>query len=328
VHDSSFERLRREWRQRIDDRMLELVKLQNPSLLYDPIEYVVRAGGKRIRPMLLVLACRAVGGDVELSWDAAASIELLHNFTLVHDDIMDRDDTRRGCATVHTKWNPSVAILAGDGLFVLAYRALLRTESPHIKKIAEIFTDGTMAICEGQALDLAFETGGKVDLPAYLDMIERKTAKLLQMSCTIGALVGNGHAADVEALGQFGLNLGLAFQIQDDLLDVVADEGTLGKTHGSDLRQGKQTFLLVHALAHASADTRNRLLGLLSQSVWDSTRVHEFRDVLEKVGSLRAARTAVDTYLLSARNQLANLTLHDSTNHLLDLVDYVSHRNS
>lgn len=326
--DSSFQRLRHEWRQRIDDRMLEIVGLHHPPSLYDPMQYVISAGGKRIRPMLLLLACRAVGGDVERSWDAAAAIELLHNFTLVHDDIMDGDDTRRGCATVHKKWTPGVAILAGDGLFVLAYQALLRTGSPNLRKMAEIFTAGTLTICEGQALDLDFETQEMVELQDYLDMIERKTATLLRMSTSIGALVGNAQAAEVEALGQFGRNLGLAFQIQDDLLDVVADELTLGKTHGSDLRRKKQTFLLVHALAHASAASRNELRGLLSQSVWDSTRIEEFRDILDAVGSLRAAQSAVDSYLESAKRQLVGLDLPGCSSQLLEFVDTVSERNS
>ncbi len=323
--EDSFELLCQGWRQRLNDRLREAMDSQNPPTLYQPVRYVLEAEGKRIRPILLLLSCRVVGGEVQGAWDAAAAIELLHNFTLVHDDIMDQDEVRRGRPTVHKKWNPGIAILAGDGLFALAYRSLLRTNSPHLAEIAKIFTDGILAICEGQALDLEFE-GNRVGLADYMDMIERKTARLLQSAAQIGALIGNADPKQVAAVGQFGRNLGLAFQIQDDLLDVISDEVTLGKTRGSDLRQKKQTYLVVHALSHADAATRDHLNRLLSRANLSSGLIAEFREILEKSGALQAASTAVSDYMARAKESLGELALSGPGRDLLRLLDYISTR--
>ena len=212
-----------------------------------PVHYVFANGGKRIRPVLLLLACKTVGGRVRDALPAAVAIELLHNFTLVHDDIMDKATSRRGRPTVHTKWDQSTAILVGDELMALAYRSLLQTKSARLHAIADTFTQAFVEVCEGQGLDKEFETQRRVSLPRYLTMIEQKTAKVISAAAEIGALVGRGTVRQVTALQRYGLHLGRAFQVQDDLLDVVADEAKFGKTVGRDIVSGKKTYLLIRA---------------------------------------------------------------------------------
>jgi geranylgeranyl diphosphate synthase type II len=317
-----------EWKRLINKRLSQVLDIKRPAILFDPIEYVLESGGKRIRPILLILSCKAVGGNVEDCLDAAVAVELLHNFTLVHDDIMDQDDMRRGRPTVHKKWDTDVALLAGDGLVALAYQALLRTQSPQINKMASIFTDGIVELCEGQALDREFESRKDVRLSDYICMIEKKTAKLLSVSAKIGALIGAGQKEEVDLLGEFGHNLGLAFQIQDDLLDITTDENTLGKTFGSDVMRKKQTYLLIHALTHADTETKDRLNYLLSESKIHRDQVIEVKNLFEKIGSIEAAQSAIGQYLNSAKKNIDALQSALGKEHLSSFLSYVSNRNA
>ena len=193
----SFELLSWSWRKEVDKRLAACLDARKPQTLYKPIDYVLQGNGKRIRPILLLLSCQAAGGKTDDAWDAAVAIELLHNFTLVHDDIMDMDDTRRGRPTVHREWNSDVAILAGDGLYALAYQFLLRTRSKSIVEVVKVFTEGVLAICEGQALDMEFESRSQVSLAEYLEMIRKKTATLLRVSAEIGGMIGGGPADQI-----------------------------------------------------------------------------------------------------------------------------------
>lgn len=326
--EDTFELLLQEWRQQINKRIASISTSQGPAILYEPVDYVLTGGGKRVRPVLVLLSCQAVGGRLEQALDAAVAIELLHNFTLVHDDIMDEDDTRRGRPTVHKKWNPAIAILAGDALYALSYRCLLQTDSPRLREIIELFTEGILTVCEGQAYDLEFEERLTVALPEYLDMIQKKTACLLDISARIGALIGNGSKAEVTALGNFATNLGCAFQIQDDLLDIISDEVTLGKTFGSDVKQRKQTFLLVHALSHADAKSHKELLRLLYGPQTNSQSVSAIRVIFERAGSLTAAREAIKSYLQRAEQSLEVLRPTKYRDCLLQLLNYISARNA
>lgn len=221
------------YRNFVNERLNQVVTKKTPVSFYEPVRYVLEAGGKRIRPILLLLSCKAVGGNQEDCLDAAVAVEILHNFTLVHDDIMDQDDLRRSRQTVHKKWDEATAILAGDGLVALAYHYLLKTKTDHIKEIAEIFTNGIIDLCEGQALDKEFERQVDIDLNQYLIMIEKKTVRLLMISSEIGSLIGGATAEERNILIEFSKHLGSAFQIQDDLLDI---EKTSGKTFGSDIK--------------------------------------------------------------------------------------------
>ncbi len=326
--DDQLKLLLKEWRQRIDQRLFSVLDGHDPPILYDPIQYVLEAGGKRIRPILLALSCKAVAGNLDDCWDAAAAVELLHDFTLVHDDIMDRDDTRRGRATVHKRWDSDIALLAGDGLVALAFQSLLRTQSSRIQEIANIFTDGVVELCEGQALDLEFETNGNVSLDQYIDMIGKKTARLLNVSAKLGGIVGKGSEKEVQALGDFGYNLGCGFQIQDDLLDITSDEAITGKTFGSDVKRKKQTYLLVHALSEADSSTKEQLRFLLTKPEIERSQINEVKSLFEKAGSIEAAKSAVNDYVLSAKSNLNELHSTQGKGLLLNFLTYVSNRNA
>lgn len=276
-----------------------------PRTLYNPAKYVLVAGGKRIRPVLVLLACEAVGGDASDALHAGTSIEILHNFTLVHDDIMDHAEFRRGRPTVHKKWDESTAILVGDALLALAYRALLRTKSPRIQEIIKVFTEGVVTVCEGQAYDKEFETRHRVHVNEYLLMIEKKTGKLVSVAMQLGALIGNATSIELEALRHYGEYVGRAFQLQDDLLDIVADEKEFGKSIGSDLVEGKKTFLLLEALRRAKGDQKKVLQRVFTDGRVSRKQVTTFRHIYEDTGAIDSAKKRIESDIAEAKNQLS-----------------------
>jgi geranylgeranyl diphosphate synthase, type II len=278
-----------------------------PQTLYYPAKYVLVAGGKRIRPVITLLACEAVGGDANSALHAGAGIEILHNFTLVHDDIMDHAETRRGRLTVHKKWDENVALLSGDALLAFAYRALLRTKSTRIQEISKIFTEGVVTICEGQTLDKEFETRHRVHVNEYLMMIEKKTGKLVSIAAQLGALIGNAAVSDLEALRRYGEYVGRAFQIQDDLLDIVADEKEFGKTIGGDLVEGKKTFLLLEALRRAKGEQKKMLQRIFTKGGVPRKQVPAFRLIYEETGAIDSAKKRIENDITEAKNQLSTL---------------------
>ena len=218
---------------------------REPISLYEPINYTLSNGGKRIRPLLTLMACNLFSENVNLALDAAFAIEIFHNFTLLHDDIMDKADIRRGNPTVHKKWNENTAILSGDAMFIKAYDYLFKCKSPAFNQIIELFNVTALEVCEGQQYDMEFESQNDVTEQEYLRMIELKTSVLLAAALKIGALIGGAKDTDAELLYEFGRNIGLAFQIQDDLLDVYGDSKTFGKEIGGDIAANKKTFLLI-----------------------------------------------------------------------------------
>lgn len=232
----------------IDTILKNAVPKKRPESLYEPLRYILNSSGKRIRPMLVITACEASGGKMEDALTASVAIELLHNFTLVHDDIMDNADTRRGMVTVHKKWNENVAILCGDLLIGVAYSYLLKTNSGKLTEIIKTFTEGVIEVCEGQSYDKEFEKCDNVTLDEYIMMISKKTAKMLETSAVVGALCGGANDEQVRNIRQYAANIGIAFQIQDDLLDINAEENELGKKIGGDLVEGKKTYLLLKAM--------------------------------------------------------------------------------
>jgi geranylgeranyl diphosphate synthase, type II len=223
----------------------------HPKELYDPIEYIMSLGGKRMRPVLVMLGCDFFEGATDKALHAAIAIELFHNFTLVHDDIMDKAPLRRGKATVHEKWNDNIAILSGDAMMVRAYQELCKTETSLLPELLEIFSDIAVKVCEGQQLDMNYEKLHKVLIPNYLKMIELKTAVLLGGALKIGAIIGGARGEDAQRLCDFGKHIGVAFQLQDDILDVYADEEKFGKQKGGDIIANKKTYLLLKALEMA-----------------------------------------------------------------------------
>lgn len=278
-----------------------------PHSLYNPVRYALISGGKKIRSVITLLACEVVGGKADDAVYAGAGIEILHNFTLVHDDIMDSAKTRRGRLSVHAKWDENVAILAGDALLGLAYRTLLLTKSEQIKNICRVFTEGVITICEGQALDKEYETRQRVHVNDYLIMIEKKTAKLVSVSAEIGALIGNAKIEEINALRQYGLYIGRAFQIQDDLLDIIADEQEFGKTIGSDLIQGKKTYLLLEALRHAKGKQKNLLQRAFMKGYVKPQQILKYKRIFEETGAIDSAKKKIEDDIAEAKKQIAVL---------------------
>lgn len=219
-----------------------------PPDLYEPISYILSLGGKRLRPAILMMACDMFGGDVQKSIKPALAIEVFHNFTLMHDDIMDKAPLRRGQVTVHERWNQNVAILAGDAMMVEANKLMLQVDDHILRTVMDIFNDTATGVCEGQQFDMSFESRDRVSTDEYINMIRLKTAVLLGGALKIGALIGGAGQEDAELIYTFGEQLGIAFQLQDDILDVYGDPDKFGKQVGGDILSNKKTYLLIKAL--------------------------------------------------------------------------------
>jgi len=310
----------------VEQYLHNFINEHKPRTLYKPAKYVLAAGGKRIRPVITLLACEAVGGDVNNALHAGAGIEILHNFTLVHDDIMDHAETRRGRLTVHKKWDVNIAILAGDALLALAYRALLRTQALRIQEISKVFTEGVVMVCEGQALDKEFEIRHRVHVNDYLLMIEKKTGKLVSVAAQVGALIGNAQPVYLEALKRYGEYVGRAFQIQDDLLDIVADEKEFGKMIGSDLVEGKKTFLFLEALRRAKGEQKKMLQRVFINGGVPRKQVTAFRRIYEETGAIDSAKKRIEEDITEAKNQLSTLPVSKARETLRWLTDKLHNR--
>jgi geranylgeranyl diphosphate synthase, type II len=226
----------------------------NPRELYEPIEYIMSLGGKRMRPVLVLLACDFFDGEVDRAIHSSIAIELFHNFTLVHDDIMDKAPLRRGQETVHVKWNDNIAILSGDAMMVRAYQEICKSDTALLPALLDIFSDTAAKVCEGQQLDMNYERVSKVSIPNYIKMIELKTAVLLGGALKIGAIIGGAREEDAQRLYNFGKHIGIAFQLQDDILDVYADAAKFGKQKGGDIIANKKTYLLLKAMEMAESN--------------------------------------------------------------------------
>jgi geranylgeranyl diphosphate synthase type II len=243
----------------ISSRLDQINWKKEPQKLYEPIEYVLSFGGKRIRPALALMACNLFSDDVQPAVNAAIGLEIFHNFTLLHDDIMDRADIRRGKPTVNKKWDDNTAILSGDVMQITAYQFITQTPTIFLKPVLELFSQTAAEICEGQQFDLDFEKQKEVSVEEYLEMIRLKTAVLLGCALKCGALIGGSNEEDAQLLYDFGINIGMAFQLKDDLLDVYGDETTFGKKIGGDILSNKKTYLLIHALKLAEGNMASEL---------------------------------------------------------------------
>lgn len=315
-------------RSQITERMQLVLTRRQPLSLYEPMHYAAAVGGKLLRPVLLLLACEATGGRSEEALDAAVALELVHDFTLVHDDIMDHDDFRRGRQTVHKHWDENVAILAGDGLLVTAYLTLGQLNSPRMQQVWQCFSQGIMEICEGQALDKEFEERSSVSLAEYFGMIEKKTARLFSVACEIGALLGQANDTQVKAMRQYGIMLGRAFQIQDDLLDITAELKVLGKDIGSDLAAHKKTFLTVYTGQHAGKRNLHRLSQIANKRPIDTAELREVIQIFQDCGTFAAARQEVLDALQHAGDALDVLPKSAVKAYLNELLKMVEERNS
>lgn len=249
-----------------------------PKELYDPIAYTLSMGGKRIRPLLTVLACDLYGGDIEGAMNPAIGIEIFHNFTLVHDDIMDNAPLRRSKKTVFKKWNTNIAVLSGDTMFALAYTYVTKTKKENLPELLELFSNTAVKVCEGQQYDLNFETQKHVVIGEYLRMIELKTAVLIGAALAVGALIAGAKKAERDKLYNFGVNVGMAFQLMDDLLDVYSDEKKFGKVCGGDIVTNKKTFLYLKAFERAKGKTLKELK--------TAFLIHDNQEKINKIKSL------------------------------------------
>ena len=308
----------------IDQRIASLLRQGNSRELSDGCRYVLLAGGKRVRSVLVLLSAEAVGGTTRHALHAAAAAEIMHNFTLVHDDIMDHAHSRRGQPTVHMKWNVDYALLVGDVLIGLASQSLLRTPTSDLRRMARLLTSGLLEVCEGQALDLKYEDSPSVTLEQYFSMIEKKTARLFSMSAELGGLVGGGTPRQVIALRRFGHYLGRAFQVQDDLLDVVADQRQFGKKIGGDIVEGKKTFLLLSALERARGKEKETLQRIMQrQRDIRKDTVERIATIYARVGAIDAARAYIRHDTRKATTALRTLPQNRATAMLRWFSDYL-----
>ncbi|MBS1518634.1 MAG: polyprenyl synthetase family protein [Bacteroidetes bacterium] len=299
-----------EYKKKIDDILFNLIQKDRPETLYGPLKYLLSSGGKRIRPMMVMFSCEAAGADPDLSVNAAVAIELLHNFTLVHDDIMDNADTRRNLETIHKKWNDNVAILTGDHLIGLAYQFLFRTESVRLKEIGEAFTEGIIEVCEGQSFDKEYETRKSVSPEEYIMMINKKTAKMLETSAVIGALSGNADRDLLNNLRYFAFYTGLAFQIQDDLLDITADESEFGKKIGGDILERKKTYLLIKASETVKNESDRMIIEQLISDeniLIDNGMILQIKKIYSENGVIDSAKAEIENYTNKADEFLRNI---------------------
>lgn len=262
----------------------EWLRVRSPYQLYEPVKYILGIGGKRIRPVLVLMAANLFQDKLTAFIKPALAMEVFHNFTLLHDDIMDDSDLRRGNPTVHKKWNDNVAILSGDAMAILSYQLLLQYSGPNFREILEVFNEVALQVCEGQQYDMDFEKLEEVSEEDYLKMIRLKTSVLLAGSLKIGALLADAPPEDADALYDFGLNVGIAFQIQDDYLDTFGDPTQFQKVIGGDILAGKKTFLVIQALKNANPDERMRLLESLTQkSSPEALRIAEVTALFKKL---------------------------------------------
>jgi geranylgeranyl diphosphate synthase type II len=290
-------------REQINTR-LSRVYAEGPPLLEAPIAYALAGKGKRLRPILTLLTCQACGGEQDRALYAAVAVELLHNFTLVHDDIMDHDQTRHGQTTVHEKWDEGVGILTGDALFVIALKEL-RLSATGIEDLTTAFLEGALAVCEGQALDKEFESRDYVSLNEYMTMVDLKTGYMLGLSSELGAICASADESRLSATRKFGRLLGRAFQIQDDLLEIYSDSRTMGKSLGSDILAEKKTYLLISAMEKIPGKVSS-IIELARNDL--KAAMNAMRLLLEEEGIRENAEEAVRTNVVEAKEQLNPLT--------------------
>lgn len=300
-----------------------------PPELYEPVRYILSLGGKRIRPALVILACDLFDGEVASALIPAVAIEIFHNFTLLHDDIMDRSERRRGSPTVHVKYNENVAILSGDVMSILASRLMNQAPAVVLNVVHEVFTHTAMQVCEGQQMDMNFEELSSVSEEEYLTMIKLKTAVLIAASLKIGAILGGSSQRDSEDLYKFGKNLGIAFQLQDDLLDTYGDPGVMGKNRGTDIVDNKKTFLVIQALEAASAAQKEELMGWLKDKDKDpKKKVEAVTAIFDSLNVKQLTEQRIRLYYQQALANLESLNRQEERKtELYNFASFLMNRN-
>ena len=295
----------------------------HPAELYEPLTYILSIGGKRMRPALLLMACDLFGGDIDEALSPALAIEVFHNFTLMHDDIMDNAPLRRGKTTVHEKWNQNVAILSGDVMLIEGYKLMMRVKNSLLRQILDIFNETAVGVCEGQQIDMEFENRTDVAIDEYINMIRLKTAVVLGGALKIGALIGGATQQDADLLYDFGENLGVAFQLQDDILDVYGNPEKFGKQVGGDIISNKKTYLLIKALELATGETAIHLNRLLNQTKFDGVeKVKEVTSIYDTLNIRQQSENEMHKYADQAFRSLDLINIpEDHKQYLRDFAD-------
>ena len=312
----------------INKEILNLNWKREPYGLYEPIEYTLAAGGKRVRPQLAMIACQMFGGKEEEVLPAALALEVFHNFTLLHDDVMDKADVRRGRATVHVKWNENTAILSGDQMLIEAYKMLAGVPADKLSNVLQLFNKMATEICEGQQYDVDFESQEQVAVEEYLKMIRLKTSVLLATALQIGGYIAGANEEQQEALYQFGINVGLGFQIQDDILDVWGDPETFGKAVGGDISCNKKTFVYLEAMRRLGDEAiGNELQQWYSQVLEDNTtKIAAVKEIFEQLDVRTACEKVVEDYTQKALALLNQLPQNAATEQLRQLANKLNTR--
>ena len=315
----------------VNEFISNILQDKKPVQIYEASRHLIEAGGKRLRPFLTIKACEAAGGNAKDAIPFAAAVEILHNFTLVHDDVMDHDSLRRGKPTVHTKYGEPMAILAGDMLFAKVYQSVLDYAPAHISSEDVVYalqkiTDSIITLCEGQVLDISFPKATDVSEEDYLFMISGKTSALFKACAEVGAIAAGAQIEVVDALGKFAWDAGITFQIIDDILGVTADEKTLGKPVGSDIREGKKTIIMIHALKNADGNQKKTLLEAMKGEEATHEEIEAAVEVLREVGSIEYAKKEAEKHLETAFESLNIVKDSDAKNQLISLVNYFVQR--
>lgn len=300
------------------DLMEKQVYNREPLTLYEPIDYGMHQGGKRVRPLLCLIANEVCGGELEKAFPAAVAVEMLHNFTLLHDDIMDKSPLRRGKPTVYQKYNTNRAILSGDTMFACSYNHLLQCDKNIVPNLVEIMTRGAIEVCEGQAYDIDFETRNDVSLEEYIEMIRLKTGVLLATALKLGAVTAGASADTLSLLDTFGHYIGIAFQIQDDIFDCWSDVEVFGKVSGTDIADRKKTFLYLKALELAKDNLKENLRELYcSTDIPQETKTTKVKEIYEELNVRTAAREAMEEYNRLALQALEQMNVPNERKRLL-----------
>ncbi|MEO8237086.1 MAG: polyprenyl synthetase family protein [Flavobacterium sp.] len=304
------------------DFFISYLKNQNihkePKNLYEPIEYILGLGGKRMRPVLTLMAAEVFDADYKIALPAAMAVEVFHNFSLVHDDIMDDAPLRRGEETVHEKWNINTGILSGDAMLILAYQYFEQYDPNVFVALAKLFSKTALEVCEGQQWDVDFETRKDVTIPEYLKMIEYKTAVLVAAAMKMGAIVAKTPEKEADLIYDFGLNLGLAFQLQDDYLDAFGDPETFGKQVGGDIIENKKTYLYLKAIEFADLSDKQKLLELSETVIEDnSVKIEQAKSIFIASGADRITQEAIEEYTLKAFSTLDKMNIDSDKKEIL-----------
>ena len=299
--------------QKVKKAIENLSFTQKPSTLFEPIQYILSLGGKRVRPVLTLMGANLFSGDVDKAMNAAIGLEIFHNFSLLHDDVMDKADRRRGQPTVHKKWNDNVAILSGDAMLIEAYNYISKVPIDLLPEVLRLFSETAMEVCRGQQFDMDFEKRNEVEEAEYLEMIRLKTAVLIGCALKMGAIIANASANEADLLYQYGIHIGLAFQLKDDLLDVYGDPKIFGKNIGGDIVSNKKTFLLIKAFKMANQKQKEELHRWISTENFNpQEKITAVKKVYDELNIKFISENLIEKYYLAAMDFLSAIHIADN----------------